>query len=64
TVTKFIDTTNALPSDANTAVRSERSDYFDLGVSHQATRNLTVGLDAYYRKVRHLQDEGQFGNAL
>lgn len=63
-VEKFIGSTNALPSDANTAVRSERSDYFDLGVSHQATKNLTLGLDAYYRKVRHLQDEGQFGNAL
>ncbi|MDR3384126.1 TonB-dependent receptor [Cupriavidus basilensis] len=63
-VASFVGTTNALPSDANTAVRSERSDYFDLGVSHQATRNLTLGLDAYYRKVRHLQDEGQFGNAL
>ncbi|WP_020200738.1 TonB-dependent receptor [Cupriavidus sp. WS] len=63
-VDRFTGTTNALPSDANTAVRSERSDYFDLGISHQATRNLTLGLDAYYRKVRHLQDEGQFGNAL
>jgi len=63
-VQKFLGTTNALPSDANTAVRSERSDYFDLGISHQLTHNLTVGLDGYYRKVRHLQDEGQFGNAL
>jgi outer membrane receptor protein involved in Fe transport len=63
-VALFQGTTNASPSDANSAVRSERSDYFDIGVSHQATRNLTLGLDAYYRKVRHLQDEGQFGNAL
>lgn len=64
TVDKFLGTTNALPSDANTAVRSERSNYFDVGVSHQLTPNLTLGLDAYYRDVRHLQDEGQFGNAL
>ncbi|AJZ74883.1 TonB-dependent receptor [Pandoraea apista] len=63
-VAKFLNTTNALPSDANTAVRAERSDYFDLGVSHQLTSSITVGLDAYYRNVRHLQDEGQFGNAL
>ena len=54
----------ALPSDANTAVKSERSNYFDLGISHQLTPHLTLGLDAYYRDVRHLQDEGQFGNAL
>ena len=63
-VASFLGTTNALPSDANTAVKSERSNYFDLGVSHQLTPHLTVGLDAYYRDVRHLQDEGQFGNAL
>ncbi|CAJ0873940.1 hypothetical protein R20233_02005 [Ralstonia sp. LMG 32965] len=63
-VQAFAGTTNALPSDANTAVKSERSNYFDLGISHQLTPHLTLGLDAYYRDVRHLQDEGQFGNAL
>jgi len=63
-VQAFSGTTNALPSDANTAVKSERSNYFDMGVSHQLTPHLTLGLDAYYRDVRHLQDEGQFGNAL
>ena len=63
-VAKFLGTTNALPSDANTAVRSERSNYFDLGVSHQLTPTITLGADAYYRQVTHLQDEGQFGNAL
>ena len=63
-VAKFLGTTNALPSDADTAVRSERSHYFDLGISHQLTPQITLGADAYYRKVQHLQDEGQFGNAL
>lgn len=63
-VAAFQGTTNALPSDANTAVKSERSDYFDVGVSHQLTSTITVGLDAYYRHVKNLQDEGQFGNAL
>ncbi|MDQ2778329.1 MAG: TonB-dependent receptor [Pseudomonadota bacterium] len=63
-VQKFLGTTNALPSDANTAVRSERSNYFDVGVLHQLTPHITLGADAYYRKVAHLQDEGQFGNAL
>ncbi|MGN6526281.1 MAG: TonB-dependent receptor [Burkholderiaceae bacterium] len=63
-VAKFAGTTNALPSDADTAVKSERSNYFDAGLSWQATAALTLGLDAYDREVRHLQDEGQFGNAL
>ena len=63
-VQKFQNTTNALPSDANTAVKSERSHYFDAGVSQQFGSKVVVGLDAYYRKVENLQDEGQFGNAL
>ena len=63
-IAKFLGTTNALPSDADTSVRSERSHYFDIGVSHQLTPEVTIGVDAYYRKVRYLQDEGQFGNAL
>ncbi len=64
TVAKFDGTTNALPSDADTSVRSERSHYFDVGISHQLTPSLTLGVDGFYRKVRNLQDEGQFGNAL
>lgn len=63
-VAKFVDTTNALPSDADTSVKSERSNYFDIGVSHQLLPSVTVGVDAFYRKVRNLQDEGQFGRAL
>ena len=63
-IAKFAGTTNALPSDANTAVASERSHYFDAGISHQLTPSVTIGVDAYYRVVRNLQDEGQFGNAL
>ncbi len=63
-VQKFLGTTNALPSDANTAVKSERSNYYDLGAAYQLTPQVTVGVDAYYRNVQHLQDEGQFGNAL
>ena len=60
----FLGTTNALPSDANTSVKSERSNYYDIGLTHQLTPALSFGVDAYYREVRHLQDEGQFGKAL
>ena len=63
-VALFQNTTNALPSNANTAVMAERSNYFDLGLSHVVSPKLTLGLDAYYRQVNHLLDEGQFGNAL
>ena len=63
-IARFLGTTNALPSDANTAVRSERSNYYDVGLVWQATREVTLGIDSYVRRVRHLQDDGQFGNAL
>ena len=43
-VQKFIGTTNALPSDANTAVRSERSNYYDVGAAYQLTSQVTLGV--------------------
>ncbi|WP_349811619.1 TonB-dependent receptor [Xanthomonas dyei] len=42
---------------------SERSDYYDLGISQEVSDHLTLGLDTYYRKADRLQDEGQFGAA-
>jgi len=60
----FQGTTNQLPGDANTNVKSERSSYYDIGLEQKVGKNLTLGLDAYYRKVTYLQDEGQFGAAL
>ncbi|MCE4554668.1 TonB-dependent receptor [Roseateles cellulosilyticus] len=63
-VAAFQGTTNALPSDANTSVKSERSNYYDAGLAFQVSPRLTLSADGYYRDVRHLQDEGQFGNAL
>ncbi|MDG2539970.1 TonB-dependent receptor [Dyella jiangningensis] len=63
-IARFNGTTNELPSGGNNLPLSERSDYFDVGVQQQFGSILTLGLDAYYRKVSRLQDEGQFGAAL
>ena len=60
----FQGTTNALPTNVNAETLSERSHYFDAGVSQKFGTDLTLGLDAYYRKVTNLLDEGQFGSAL
>src|SRR4029077_11197259 len=60
----FQGTTNQLPTNVNAQTLSERSHYFDAGVSQKFGNDLTVGLDAYYRKVHNLLDEGQFGAAL
>jgi outer membrane receptor protein involved in Fe transport len=63
-IEKFNGTTNALPDNGDNTPLAERSDYFDAGIQQQFGSALTLGLDAYYRKVRRLQDEGQFGAAL
>jgi outer membrane receptor protein involved in Fe transport len=64
TVANFQGTTNAPPSTQNDPVQSESSDYYDIGINHKLTPHLTMGLDAYYKKVKNLLDEGQFGSAL
>ena len=63
-IARFDDTTNAVADSGNNTPLAERSDYFDVGVSQSLGTAWTVGVDAYYRKVRRLQDEGQFGSAL
>ena len=60
----FQGTTNQLPTNVNAETLSERSNYFDVGVSQKVGDSLTLGLDGYYRKVHNLLDEGQFGSAL
>ncbi|MGZ9710065.1 TonB-dependent receptor [Glaciimonas sp. GNP009] len=64
TVASFNGTTNAAANNQNDAVQAESADYFDLGVVHQLTPHLTIGLDGYYKKVKNMLDEGQFGSAL
>ncbi len=60
----FQNTTNAPASNQNSAVQPERTHYFDAGVTNKSLPGLSLGLDAYYKKVRNLLDEGQFGSAL
>ncbi|MBQ4854978.1 TonB-dependent receptor [Rhodanobacter sp. B2A1Ga4] len=63
-IAKFNGTTNAVADTGNNTPLAERSDYFDAGISQNLGSAWTVGVDAYYRKVQRLQDEGQFGSAL
>ena len=64
TVASFNGTTNASASSQNDAVQAESADYFDLGVVHQLTPHFSIGLDGYYKKIKNMLDEGQFGSAL
>ncbi|HUK56518.1 MAG TPA: TonB-dependent receptor [Nitrospiria bacterium] len=64
----FQNTTNAAScvpnAPCNSNVLPEHSHYFDLGGIQQLTSSLSLGLDAYYKIVQDLLDEGQFGQAL
>jgi hypothetical protein len=35
-----------------------------VGISHQVLPELTIGLDGYYKEIKNLLDEHQFGNSL
>jgi outer membrane receptor protein involved in Fe transport len=60
TVAKFIGTSAEPPGVANDLPKSERDDYYDVGVQ-QKLGALTLGVDIYYKWAKNLIDEGQFG---
>jgi len=61
TVAKFNNTTAASPVTTDTTPYSERSNYFDVGLSQKVVRGFTLGVDSYYKTSKDLIDEGQFG---
>ncbi|MYM24344.1 TonB-dependent receptor [Duganella sp. FT135W] len=63
-IDKYAGTSNAPAVAQSDNVKSERTHYFDVGMSHQLSDSLTVTVDAYYKKIRNMLDEGQFGQAL
>lgn len=60
----FANTTNAAATTQNSPVKPERSHNFDIGATQKLGDRWQVGLDAYYKLVHDLLDEGQFGQAL
>jgi outer membrane receptor protein involved in Fe transport len=60
----YANTTNQAAVAVSDNVKSERTHYFDVGIVHKVSPNLTLALDTYYKKIRNLIDEGQFGAAL
>ena len=61
---KFANTSNAPEVTQNSPVQPERSHYVDIGAVQKLGEHLTVGVDTYYKYIRNVQDEGQFGQAL
>ena len=64
TVNQFVGTSNQSAVLQNTAVKPERANYFDAGITEQFTRAFSMGVDSYYKTSQNLIDEGQFGSAL
>jgi outer membrane receptor for ferrienterochelin and colicins len=57
---KFVGTSAEALGTQNDLPRSERDDYFDVGVQ-QKIGGLTLGVGAYDKEAKNLVDEGQFG---
>jgi outer membrane receptor protein involved in Fe transport len=60
----YANTTNAPEVPSSSPLKAERTSYYDLGISHKVNTKLTVNLDAYYKRIHNMLDEGQFGQAL
>lgn len=63
-LTRFQNTTNAPASNESSPVLPERSNQYDIGISHRVTPAWQTGADVYYKDIRDMIDEGQFGQAL
>ena len=48
----------------SSAVKAERSHYFDAGLQQVVVPGLTLGVDGFYKRARNLIDEGQFGSPI
>jgi outer membrane receptor protein involved in Fe transport len=64
TVNHFVGTSNQSAVLQNAAVKPERANYFDAGMTEQFTSAFSMGVDSYYKTSQNLIDEGQFGSAL
>ena len=61
TVNLFANTSAASPLGQDSTPKSERANYYDIGISQVLAPNLTLGWDNYYKSSTNLIDEGQFG---
>lgn len=60
----FANTTNQGENSDSSKLKSERTNHFDIGLNHKFSKELSLGIDGYFKDVKNMLDEGQFGNAL
>jgi outer membrane receptor for ferrienterochelin and colicins len=61
TISKFLNTSQSPPVGTADPVKAEKSNYYDAGLQQQVIKELSLGVDAYYKQATDLIDEGQFG---
>jgi outer membrane receptor protein involved in Fe transport len=63
-VQRFVGTSNASATTEDDPVKSERSNYYDAGITQKIGDGLQVGLDGYYKRAKEQLDDGLFGQTL
>ena len=63
-IERFTGTSNEPEVKQNDPPKSERADYFDIGVNQKIVSGLQLGVDGYYKEARQQLDDGFFGAAL
>jgi hypothetical protein len=61
TVSKFANTTAGAAVALADTPQAEQANYYDIGLQQKISREITLGLDTYYKQSHNLIDEGQFG---
>jgi hypothetical protein len=60
----FAGTSGAPATFADSPVKAERANYYDVGITHTILPGLNVGLDGYYKTAQNQLDDGLFGQTL
>jgi outer membrane receptor protein involved in Fe transport len=64
TVREFVGTSNQSPVTQDDPVKSERSNYYDAGITQKIGTGLQLGIDGYYKRAKNQLDDGLFGQTL
>jgi len=64
TLAKFDGTSGASATDLDDAVKAERANYYDTGITQTILPGWNVGLDGYYKTAQNQLDDGLFGQTL
>jgi outer membrane receptor protein involved in Fe transport len=64
TLAKFTGTSAQSPVVQDDAVKAERANYYDIGMSQVLAPGLQVGVDGYYKIAQNQLDDGLFGQTL